>query len=495
MQTATLQASEMKQARNYVLDTNVLLHDPRALFRFADNHVHLPMTVLEELDAHKKGDADTARNAREVSRVLNKLIEGLNSEQLEQGVALNTTEEGGQAAGRLFFIRLVPDISARIIDALGLETASADNRILAAVAFVRERHTLGTTALVSKDVNLRVKALACGLTSQDYRNDRILNDSDLLPVGYQEVRADFWEKNAIPGEEVFFREGHGPKSRKARIGLSMPLNTFVIDVDHQPPTLWRVEASEHNESRLFQVGAQKDVDTAVEADSPGKAGKRRAKSEGPAILTPRNPHQAMALNLLHDDSLDVVSLLGNAGTGKTLLALAAGISQVQAGRFTGVILTRPTVPLGEDIGFLPGTEEDKMAPWLGGTLDDCFEALGLPDQGSAHHEMRNAISVRAMSFMRSRSFHRKYIIVDEAQNLTSLQVRGLLTRAGDGSKVVLTGNTAQIDTPYLDEGSSGLVWAVKTLHGWAHGGNIILPRGERSRLATFVESAAHNQKR
>lgn len=440
--------------KHFVLDTNVLLHDPSSLFQFEEHDVYIPLVVLEELDRHKKGVADIARNARQVTRSLDEL---LRHGSMTEGFELRACSNG-RAAGRLY-IRQASDLSHEETRTLG---DSADNQILAfTMSLLKEGHD---AYLVTKDINLRVKALSCDVPAQDYRNDRVLSDEDVLPRGYLEADERFWEKL---GNSVSYGRRAGRQT--ARIPLRLPLNSYLVDKSARgKDRIWRVDEATADGSVLIVVPM-------------------RAQAEGRPMLYARNTEQIMALDMLHDETLDAVSLLGPAGTGKTLLAVASGLEQVRDGKFSDVLITRATVPLGEEIGFLPGTEEDKMGAWLGGTLRDVFSVLQLEEgKGS----LREKVEIASMSFMRGRSFQGKYIVIDEAQNLTSRQTRALLTRAGEGTKVVLTGNTAQIDTPYLDEGSSGLVWAVKALQDWAHAGHLILNRGERSRLATYVEDVA-----
>lgn len=446
----------------YVLDTNVLLHDPTALFRFEEHDIYLPLVVLEELDRHKKGVADIARHARQVTRSLDDLLQ---HGSMSSGFDLSAAS-GGRATGKLYF-RGSSDLGGKGGEGQGLERGKADNQILACAKSLLQE--AGNAVLVTKDINLRVKALALDVPAQDYRSDRVLSDEDVLPSGFMEINETFWDERS-DGEQGFRRDG----KQHARVTLRLPVNSFLVDRTARGRTrLWRVESNSDAGSVLMLLKNQSPV-------------------EGTPLLTARNEEQQMAQSLLHDENVDVVALLGKAGSGKTLLALAAGLEQVKRDRFDGVIITRATVPLGEEIGFLPGTEEEKMGPWLGGTLRDCFTALQLDDE---KNPLRQKVEVSSMSFMRGRSFQRKFIIIDEAQNLTVKQVRALLTRAGEGSKVVLTGNLAQIDTPYLDEGSSGLAWAAKNLQDWPHAGHIILPRGVRSRLAAFVEeiSATESQ--
>lgn len=446
----------------YVLDTNVLLHDPTALFRFEEHHVVIPMVVLEELDRHKKGVADTARNARQVARTLDALL-GDGCGSIGEGFALHDVS-AGLASGRLFFRESLVNTKAGLVPQLtvgGLDDGKADNQILCcAQALLAEGET---AILVTKDINLRVKALACGVPAQDFRSDRVLADEDVLPTGFLPIDADFWARHADGGDNAFFHRGG---RQYACITKPLPVNSFLVEETARGRTrLWRVESSGAEGTMLYEV-------TTPETET---------------LITARNHEQTLALTLLYDENIDVVSMLGQAGTGKTLLAVATGLEQVKQGLFNEVLITRATVPMGEEIGFLPGSEQEKMDPWIGGTLRDVYSVLGLTDPKDP---LRQKVEVASMSFMRGRSFQGKFIIIDEAQNLTSRQMRALLTRAGEGSKVVLTGNLSQIDSPFIDEGSSGLAWAVKTLQDWPHAGHLILSRGERSRLATYVEEVA-----
>lgn len=445
--------------KHYVLDTNVLLHDPTAVFRFQEHDIYLPLVVLEELDRHKKGTTDIARNARQVTRMLNDL---LLSGSMTEGFALDTASRG-LATGRLFF-RSADDYAAGGKHVLDPDVA--DNQILACAMTLLKAGA--SAVLVTKDINLRVKALACDVPAQDYRNDQVVSDADLLPAGFRRIDAQFWAAHTRNFEKDYW---HQAGRQYARVGLALPVNSFLVEDTGSRSRIWRVEHATSHESVIYVAGSGNSI-----------LGGR------PPLVSARNDEQVMALNLLNDPNVDFVALLGPAGTGKTLLAVAAGLSQSDLDLYQEVMVTRATVPLGEDIGFLPGSEQEKMDAWLGGTLRDVYAALKMegPDKP------RPKVEIASMSFMRGRSFQGKYIVIDEAQNLTIRQMRALLTRAGEGTKVIVTGNLTQIDTPYLDEGSSGLAWAVKNLQNWEHAGHVIMSRGERSRLASYVEELAES---
>ena len=453
----------------FVLDTNVLMHDPMCLFRFEEHDIFLPMIVLEELDGHKKGMTEVARNARQTSRTLDALA-GAQGADIAQGLALSTTGYS-EARGHLLFQTMPLDYDLP----LSLPQGKADNQILGVVAALRKEHMPREVVLVSKDINMRVKARALGLLTDDYQNDKTLEDGDLLYAGSLALPTDFWTRQSKTleswqqGSHTFYRIT-GP------IVPSLMINQFVFfEAPGEPPLYARVTEIRAKTAVLKTLKDYTHLKNAVWG------------------VTTRNREQNFAMNLLMDPEVDFVTLAGNAGTGKTLMALASGLTQVlDDRRYTEIIMTRATVSVGEDIGFLPGTEEEKMGPWMG-ALDDNLEVLGKNDSGSgewgraATNELiRSRIKVKSMNFMRGRTFLNKYVIIDEAQNLTPKQMKTLITRAGPGTKIVCMGNLAQIDTPYLTEGSSGLTFAVDRFKGWPHGGHITLARGERSRLADFA---------
>ena len=459
----------------FVLDTNVLMHDPSSLFRFEEHDLYLPMTTLEELDNHKKGMSEVARNARMVSRSLDQLIAGT-SGQLDEGIPLNKL--GNQdATGRLFF---QTHFSSTPLPE-GLPEGKGDNLILGVVSDLQKAKPNQEVVLVSKDINMRIKARALGLPAEDYFNDQVLEDRDLMYSGVMTLPADFWPKHGKAMESwadgksgTMFYRVTGP------LVPSMLVNQFVYQENPDGSTPFYALVREINgKTALLQT--LKDFSH---------------QKNNVWSITARNREQNFAMNLLMNPDIDFVTLLGQAGTGKTLLALAAGLEQVlDSKRYNEIIITRATVPVGEDIGFLPGTEEEKMQPWMG-AFDDNLEVLHRNDdsagewgRAATQELIRSRIKVKSMNFMRGRTFVSKFLIIDEAQNLTPKQMKTLVTRAGPGTKIVCLGNIAQIDTPYLTEGSSGLTYVVDRFKGWRHSGHITLARGERSRLADHAAEA------
>ncbi|MBP3437738.1 MAG: PhoH family protein [Sutterella sp.] len=452
----------------FVLDTNVLMHDPLCIFRFAEHDVFLPMTVLEELDNHKKGTSDVARNARTVSRSLDALME-INGPDLAKGVPLALLGNR-EAAGRLFFE--TKSLAAPLPD--GLPAAKGDNRILAVVKGAQKAYPDHAVVLVSKDINMRIKATTLGIPAEDYLSDKVLDDTDLLYSGKLALPADFW--NAC-GKKLESWQDEGTtfyRFDSPNAGSFVVNQCLTIEGD---PDFMAIVTSVQGPSVTMRL--LKDYRT-------------RLKVWG---IHARNAEQNMALNLLMDPEIDFVTLLGQAGTGKTLMTLAAALTQtIDERRFSEIIVTRATVSVGEDIGFLPGTEEEKMAPWMG-ALEDNLEVLHRSEGSAGGGEwgrqatldlIKTRIRIKSMSFMRGRTFLRKFVIIDEAQNLSPKQMKTLITRAGPGTKIVCMGNIAQIDTPYLTEGSSGLTYVVERFQGWPHAATITLTRGERSRLADYA---------
>ncbi len=451
----------------FVLDTNVLMHDPLSLFQFEEHDVYLPMMTLEELDSHKKGMSDVARNARQVSRYLDQLL-GHAKGNIADGVELNALGNT-EARGKLFF-------QTQMIESTlpqGLPQGKADNQILAVVRALQAKEKEDrSVVLVSKDINMRIKATALGLAAEDYFTDKTLDDTDMLYSGRAQLPADFWETHGKKmqswkedGQTYYKITGPLVREWSVNLFVYLPDNSFMAQVkkiEGRTATLCVVrDYMQGNKHTVWGISA-------------------------------RNREQCFALNLLMNPEIDFVTLLGQAGTGKTLITLAAALTQtLDMRRFSEIIFTRATVSVGEEIGFLPGTEEEKMLPWMG-ALEDNLEVLNHLDnsndwnRNAANDLIRSRIKVKSMSFMRGRTFLNKFVIIDEAQNLSPKQMKTLITRAGPGTKIVCLGNIAQIDTPYLTEGSSGLTYVVDRFQGWEHAGHITLQRGERSRLADFA---------
>ena len=468
------------QKKLYVLDTNVLMHDPTALFRFQEHDIYLPMTVLEELDNNKKGHSEVARNARQASRFMDGLMSKLKSlESIGEGVPLGETDEEGEAftstisnakfaTGCLFF--QTEKIAINLPESL--PGGKSDNTILGTALALQQHHIDSRVILVSKDTNMRIKASVLGIYSEDYRNDQVLDDVDLLYRGVTQLSEDFWERHDKEMNS-WQEEGRTYYSLKGPDISDWYLNEFIYTEDETGP--FDAVVKEVDEEGGAMIEVVKDF------------GRHNVWG-----ITSRNREQNYALNLLMDPEIDFVTLVGQAGTGKTLLTLAAGLAQTLEDKlYSEIIVTRVTVPVGEDIGFLPGTEEEKMTPWMGALMDN-LEVLTQEEDHSdwekqATQDLVNKrIKIRSLNFMRGRTFLKKYIIIDEAQNLTSKQMKTLITRAGPGTKVVCLGNVAQIDTPYLTETNSGLTYVVDKFQNWAHSGHVTLLRGERSRLADYA---------
>ncbi len=449
----------------FVLDTNVLMHDPTSLFQFQEHDVFIPMVVLEELDNNKKGMTEVARNARQVSRFLDELVRQPEADMVA-GLPLSITGQR-QALGNLFLQTeaLVADLPNTLVAGL-----KADNQILGVALALQRRNAKRAVILVSKDINMRIKAHALGIPAEDYTTDKVLEDSDLLYTGARELPADFWDTH---GGNIESWQEHGRTLYRIAGPLcaSLLVNEFVWQEGDRP---------------FFAQVRSRDGNIAV-LQTLRDYSSQRNNTWG---ITAANREQNFALNLLMDPELDFITLLGQAGTGKTLLTLAAGLMQTLEHKlYSEIIMTRVTVPVGEDIGFLPGTEEEKMTPWMG-ALEDNLDVLNRGDdeagdwgRAATRDLIRSRIKIKSLNFMRGRTFLNKYLIIDEAQNLTPKQMKTLITRAGPGTKVVCLGNIAQIDTPYLTEGSSGLTYVVDRFKDWGHSGHITLQRGERSRLA------------
>ncbi|AGY91469.1 hypothetical protein SPICUR_02275 [Spiribacter curvatus] len=420
--------------RACLLDTSVLLHDPAALFRFQTQDIYLPLAVLHGLDAARHGNSEEARNALQASRFLDQRLAGVSPEALADGLSL------GEGLGRLYFLT----------DTEGSHPAS----VLAAARTLANTHPDMRLTVVARDINLRIQASVLGLEASDHESEAQLDDPDLLPDGMHRLPA-----SAEPAETV-------PAAATA--------NEFLIQEDRA----WRLQPTHDDGLQATRV-----ADYGPDGDSVWG-------------IHARNQQQALALDLLLDPDVDLVTLLGPAGTGKTLLTLAAGLAQtLEASRYDEILMTRATVAIGEEIGYLPGTEEEKMSPWMGALMDN-LEVLSAPSKGAGGGHrwgqaatqdfLQSRIRIRSLNFMRGRTLLNRFMVLDEAQNLTPQQMRTLITRAGPGTKIVCLGNIAQIDTPWLTPTTSGLTYLVRRFREWPHSGHLTLTRGERSRLAAYA---------
>lgn len=451
----------------FVLDSNVLMHDPTSLFHFEEHDIYIPMVTLEELDNNKKGMSEVARNARQTSRFLDEIVSSAIAD-IDEGISLES-HGNKNATGRLF---LQTQAISSVLP-VRLASGSADNQIIGVVKFLHETCLNRGVALVSKDINMRIKARALGLAAEDYFNDKVLEDTDLLYSGIQELPADFWDRHGKEMES-WQQSGHTFYRVSGPLCTHFLINQFVY-LEHDKP--------------FYALVKERSGKTAV-LQTLKDYTHQKNNIWG---ITARNREQNFALNLLMNPEVDFVTLLGQAGTGKTLLTLAAGLMQTLEYKvYSEIIMTRVTVPVGEDIGFLPGTEEEKMTPWMG-ALEDNLDVLNKTDndagewgRAATRDLIRSRIKIKSLNFMRGRTFINKFLIIDEAQNLTPKQMKTLITRAGPATKVVCLGNIAQIDTPYLSEGSSGLTYVVDRFKGWDHNGHVTLQRGERSRLADYA---------
>jgi len=446
------------QRKIFVLDTNVLIHDPNALSRFDEHDVVLPIVVLEEMDKVKKGVDELARNVRDVSRYLDELSAA--AEDLSKGCTL----PGG---GRLFF-----EMSHRAMDVLpeSLSHSNNDNRIIAVTMALQQENSKREVVLVSKDINLRIKARALGLKTEDYRSDKVVEDLDVLSSGCLNLLDETWTSMG-EGMDVSEAE-HGNEYHVTwPEDLGLPYLGSFVKLPGEREVVLRC-ASVVAETRRVVL---RDIYS--------------YRNDRHAVwgVQARNLEQNMAMNILMDANLDIVSLLGLAGSGKTLLALACGLHQtLDMGLYDKILVTRATVPMGQDIGYLPGTEKEKLEPWMAAITDNLGFLLGEETQDIASVLGQHRIEITSMSFARGRTFSRTWLIVDEAQNLTPHQMKTLVTRMGEGSKIIILGNNAQIDTPYLTAHTNGLSMVVQRFADWEWSGNVVLRASERSRLAAHA---------
>lgn len=454
--------------RNYILDTNVLIHDPNAIFNFEEHRVQIPMVVLEELDKLKVGANSVAADARQAVRTIDSLLGPASPSEIMAGVPI--LRNGGEVLGSISI--LMP--SDEDDDAHALAASSNDNKIINDLLALQAKITDSEVVLVTKDINMRLKARGCGLEAEDYHNDQLITDIQSLTTGYHFVENGFWDAvEAIAPQKVSGDKHHviAKETLRAVIQSEPYINQFIYD------------------DRDFICRIVRDDGEYVAIELMNVGTLMRQKAWG---LSPRDIHQAMAMYLLFDPEVDLVCLNGAAGSGKTILALACALELTMEKRnFKRILATRSTRGLDEDIGFLPGTEAEKMQPWLGAFTDN-LEALHAEDFDPASSQdyvgSKVPLQFKSLNFVRGRSFQQTFLIVDEAQNLTPHQVKTIVTRAGEGTKVVCLGNLAQIDTPYLGPTSSGLTYMSERFKGFEHAGSITLKGVARSRLAAYAEA-------
>jgi PhoH-like ATPase len=433
--------------KNFVLDTNVVLHDPGALTSFAENNVIIPIYVIEEVDSFKKDLSELGRNARQISRMLDQMRE---HGRLVDGVPINGEDSG---ILRVAFTRteLPPEFA--------LSSHTADNRILATALEVQRNESSVPLVFVSKDINLRIRAAALGLQVADYDTEQT-DISELYNGIYDlEVEPDILQDLFSNGSAALPEQ---PDNR----GLSPNSFGIITDTSGQGSALARLQP----ETKTMQL----------------------LKGSGQTVwgIRPRNKEQRFAFELLLDDSVRLVTLVGQAGTGKTLLALAAGLQRVAEDQtYTRMLVSRPVFPMGRDIGFLPGSVEDKLAPWMQPVHDNLELLLGISNKekrsGRSSAELfdMDMVHIEPLTYIRGRSIPKQFILVDEAQNLTPHEVKTIITRVGEDTKIVLTGDPYQIDNPYVDSTNNGLIHVVNRFRDEQIAGHITLSKGERSELA------------
>ena len=455
-------AARKSDTKLYVLDTNVLIHDPAAILNFEEHQVVIPMTVLEELDKLKMGKASIATDCREAIRKIDRIIGDASPTEIAKGVPIIRPDGG--IGGHLSILldgfdnpnrSLPPDLN--------------DNKIINSLVGLQEKYPRREVILITKDINMRLKARGCGIGAQDYQNDQLVSDVSLLETGYHAFADSFWETQA---EVETFHDQSGTYHRVPKVNLpdDLFINRFIVD---EKGFIGKVVALEEHSVVLQDLPSDQLM---------------RQSAWG---LTPRDIPQALALHLLLDPDVNLVTLTGQAGSGKTILALAAAIEMTVATKqFRRIIATRSTRGLDEDIGFLPGTEAEKMEPWLGAITDN-LEALHNEDEhaGSSVDYILQKVPLqfKSLNYIRGRSFQHSLILIDECQNLTPHQMKTIITRAGSGSKVVCLGNLAQIDTPYLNPISSGLTYLIERFKEFTYGGTIHLEGSPRSVLAEYAE--------
>ncbi|MBN8413306.1 PhoH family protein [Halomonas denitrificans] len=460
---------DKKATRLYVLDTNVLIHDPSALYQFEEHEVVIPMTVLEELDKHKNGIREIARTARQVSRTLSDLTANVDIDQIRQGIPI-TRVSGPE--GRL---RLLCYSDLTLPDNL---EDSPDNRLLGETCRLRQERPDASVVLVTKDINLRVKAAALGVPVEDYLTDRAFDDSDAMTDGvsvYPDAGHDLWDAMALD------------------VKVEREQDKVIYRLSGEIPAHW------HLGMLVSDADSEASFEAIVRELAPHQATLELLTNyrHGASVwgVHAHDSRQNFTLNLLMDDAIDLVTVAGSAGTGKTFMTLAAAFQQtLDSKRFERVVFTRAPISMSEDIGFLPGTEEEKMSPWMGAFHDNMDNLLRDEHDGSStwnqdatRQLLASRVQIRAPGFMRGRTLNDTFLIIDEAQNFTPKQLKSLITRAGRNTKIVCLGNVGQIDTPYLTANTCGMAAVVQNFKNWPHAGHVTLKSVERSRLALAGE--------
>ena len=439
-----------KIVKNYILDTNVLLHDPNSLLNFADNHVVIPIEVIEEIDRFKRESSELGQNARQVSRML----DGFRGEgSLSEGVKL---PNGGQL--QIAFYKNGNGNGHAGSDSHIVSGNSVDNRILLLAASVQKHQPKNAAILVSKDINLRIKADALGLQAEDYETDRVfLTD---LYTGMIEM--------SVGADKIAAFRADGELALET--GKKYSPNEFCTLVDEANPKKAALTKVDATGTKLVPI-----IDC----------------REGIWGIKPRNREQHYAFDALLDDRIKLVTLMGKAGTGKTLMAMAAGLKRTVLDReFRRLVVARPTISMGKELGFLPGSLEEKLAPWMQ-PIHDALEMLSDLNMGHDHRRaadlMRSgSIVVEALSYIRGRSIAGQFMVIDEAQNLTPLEAKTIITRVGHGTKIIFTGDPYQIDNPYVDSSSNGFNYIVSRFRDQPIAAHIELQKGERSELAELA---------
>ncbi|MGB5324076.1 MAG: PhoH family protein [Pseudomonadales bacterium] len=453
----------------FVLDTNVLLHDPMAIHAFAEHHVMIPMTVLEELDAIKdRRDKDVSREARIAINAIDDILENASPKAIQEGVEIpGSSEKRGKLA--IFPDQLIEHSEASTLLNNPVHRYN-DDRIINVALHLQAADRNRLVCLVTKDINMRLKAKGSGLEHvEDYRKDKVIEDIEFMAKGYEQYQGDFWSQvdkvETLHGQEgsVLYRLARAYLPDAYPHMLVFDEQQFaghVLDVDDSCIEILHLDRQHLLEQDLWGI-------------------------------TPRNFEQAMAFHLIQRDDVDLMVMTGPAGSGKTLIALAYGLQAVmEEKRFDKIVVARSTPPIAEDIGFLPGTEEEKMAPWLA-AFDDNLEVLHGNDENMAssiqYIKERANIQFKSLNFMRGRSFNNAYIIIDEAQGLTQFQLKSIITRVGNNSKIVVLGNLAQIDNKYITPLTSGLTYLVEKSKAFEHAAIMHVNGIERSRIAAFAE--------